>query len=155
MLGDPISLQDFIAESNRIERIFGYTEIDMEATKTFLEPKPELEVEHLEAYVLKIAGQRIREHEGMDVQVGTYLPPPGGVGIVHVLQELLHEVNELPPTWQKGLAYKTHRRYESLHPFMDGNGRSGRVLWLYMMGGVENVPLGFLHTYYYQSLDDK
>ena len=36
---------------------------------------------------------------------------------------------------------------------MDGNGRSGRVLWLYNMGGIERVPLGFLHTFYYQALD--
>ena len=50
-------------------------------------------------------------------------------------------------------AYVLHCRYESLHPFTDGNGRSGRALWLWMMGGIEEAPLGFLHTWYYQSLE--
>ena len=46
-------------------------------------------------------------------------------------------------------ACETHVRYELLHPFLDGNGRSGRALWLWLMG---QAPLGFLHTFYYQTL---
>ena len=49
-------------------------------------------------------------------------------------------------------AYTLHHEYETLHPFTDGNGRSGRVLWLWMLGGIKNTPLGFLHHWYYQSL---
>ena len=48
--------------------------------------------------------------------------------------------------------FAVHVAYENLHPFMNGNGRSGRALWLWHMGGIEKVPLGFLRTWYYQSL---
>lgn len=46
--------------------------------------------------------------------------------------------------------FTTHLRYESIHPFSDGNGRSGRALWLWQMKG--RAPLGFLHQFYYQTL---
>ena len=49
-------------------------------------------------------------------------------------------------------AWALHKHFESLHPFLDGNGRTGRALWLWMMGGIAQVPLGFLHTFYYQTL---
>ena len=48
-----------------------------------------------------------------------------------------------------------HLRYETLHPFMDGNGRSGRILWAWQMLHHDIAPgirLGFLHAFYYQTL---
>lgn len=48
-------------------------------------------------------------------------------------------------------AYDRHVRYETLRPFTDCNGRSGRALWLWDMKG--KAPLGFLNTWYYQSLE--
>lgn len=89
-------------------------------------------------------GSKLRRHPGMDVQVGRHFPPRGGTGIEAALIELLNEVNagKLTP-------YQAHIRYESLHPFMDGNGRSGRTIWLWQM---RYAPLGFLHHFYYQVL---
>jgi hypothetical protein len=43
--------------------------------------------------------------------------------------------------------YPAHIRYEKLHPFMDGNGRSGRAIWALMMRGRDPFSLPFLHRW--------
>ena len=48
--------------------------------------------------------------------------------------------------------YEFHQRFEHIHPFVDLNGRVGRAAWLHQMLEKQDVPLGFLHTWYYQSL---
>lgn len=67
-----------------------------------------------------------------------------------MLDKLLQRVRagELTPM-------RAHVEYETLHPFMDGNGRSGRVLWAWQMrrDGRDPLQLGFLHAFYYQALN--
>jgi Fic family protein len=52
--------------------------------------------------------------------------------------------------------FAAHVRYEHLHPFTDGNGRSGRAIWAWQMlyQGRGEIPLGFLHHFYYQSIQN-
>ncbi len=89
----------------------------------------------------------LRVLPGMDVRVGYHLPPPGGPGIEADLKELCNQALDLHP-------YELHQRFEQLHPFMDGNGRVGRMLWTWAMTQRDwSVRLGFLHTWYYQSLE--
>lgn len=144
----PITLRGFIAESNRIEGIHrAVTRGEMVAHEHLL-AAPALTVPLLESFVWTIAHAPIRKSVGMNVRVGNHLPPAGGPEIIGELTRLLWEGAPSP-----ALAYETHCRYEALHPFMDGNGRSGRAIWLWQMGGIERAALGFLHHFYYQTLN--
>ena len=139
------TLHDFVAESNRIEGIETVRDMEVEAHEHFL-AQP-ITVQSLEFFVLTVADALLRSKQGMNVRAGNHHPVAGGPMVRDLLQNLLDN-----PTVS---AFEAHRAYEAIHPFMDGNGRSGRVLWLHMMGGIEKVSLGFLHTFYYQSLDNR
>lgn len=53
-------------------------------------------------------------------------PPPEEVsGAMSALERYLHEGDSLPPLVRAGLA---HVQFETIHPFLDGNGRIGRLL---------------------------
>ena len=140
---NPFSLLDFVNESNRIEGMGDAEERELDAHVQLL-GEPRVTIEVLERFVQAIRGGPLRREFGMNVRIGRHTPTGGGPHIVESLQSLLDA---------KGTAYERHRHYEFIHPFMDGNGRSGRALWLHDMGGMRFAPLGFLHTWYYQSLD--
>jgi len=135
---------NFITESNRIEGIHRKpTEFEIEEYKRFMNLK-QVTIADLEQFVsVYQPGNRLRDMVGLDVRVGNYYPPKGKPEIRNELQAILDDLGVLT-------SYQTHCRYETLHPFTDCNGRSGRMLWLWQM---KYAPLGFLHTWYYQSLD--
>ena len=141
-----MNLNDFVIESNRIE---GINRVPLPeeiwAHERFL-VLDSIGLVDLEAFVNVVQpGATLRRRLGMNVRVGDHIAPPGGPDIEERLNDLLNTA-----TRDEADPYKTHLGYERLHPFMDGNGRSGRALWLWMMGG--NAPLGFLHQFYYQTL---
>lgn len=141
----PFTLEDFVTESNRIEGMGKPTKREMQAHVDLL-AAPRVAVEGLERFVWEVTeGQaKLRTQPGMNVMVGGHAAPRGGPLVETMLQEIL-DTSAHP--------FEVHVAYELLHPFMDGNGRSGRVLWLHRMGGIEMAPLGFLHTFYYQTLN--
>ncbi len=141
------NLEKFVEESNRIEGITSTEEFmdAMERTEKFLEIG-ELHIADVD--VFNTAGQ-LRERPGMNVRVGNHTPPEGGQRMVYKLSALVRKVNDgLKP-------YKNHIEFENLHPYMDGNGRTGRVIWLWQMVNQKgyDISLGFLHCWYYQTLD--
>ncbi len=146
-------LQEFVRESNRIEGINRILEHEVEGHRAFL--SSDATTEDIEMFIdVCVPGHRLRENLGMNVTVGNHTPPAGGPEVRGRLKEILfHAVENCDST-----PFRTHCLYEKLHPFTDGNGRSGRALWLWMMinqqaNGEEMVKdLGFLHCFYYQTL---
>lgn len=142
----PWDLIDFVNESNKIEGMGEASEQEIFAHKRLVELE-KLTILDLEAFVRTVQpGAILRRQVGLDVRVGRYIAPPGGPQIEIELGKLLGDANYGAP------AYEVHMRYETLHPFSDGNGRSGRAVWLWQQGEL-GAPLGFLHKFYYETLN--
>lgn len=144
-------LNAFIMESNAIENIHRMPTLkEVEEAKRFLGLK-QIKIEDMEKFVSVYApGNRLRTEKGCDVMIGGLLAPLGGVHIGYRLQKILDNVN-----YRNGSAYEIHMQYEQLHPFTDGNGRSGRMLWLWQMQETYEPKWGFLRSFYYQSFQQE
>jgi hypothetical protein len=143
-------LEQFVRESNLIEGIDRKPkDYELEAHRRLL-ACDFLSLKSVEDFVFDICGKRLRREPGMNVRVGPHVPRPGGPWIAIELEELLDRINarDLPP-------FAAHVAYEKVHPFMDGNGCSGRAVWAWMIlrEGQNPYSLPFLHRWYYQSLD--
>ena len=82
-----------------------------------------------------------------DIRDATFVPPPVPAmkEALHRLETFLHD-DELPPLIHAGMA---HAQFETIHPFMDGNGRVGRLLITFLLvhRGVVHRPLLYLSLY--------
>ena len=141
-------LTAFVKESNRIEGIERPpTREEVDVTFAFLQQSTPTVADVEGLVAVYESGAKLRIEEGMDVRVGSYVAPPGGPQIGGDLAGILKNLDAWTP-------FVTHRVYQDLHPFEDGNGRSGRAIWLWQMerfhGG---APLGFLHHWYFSSLE--
>ena len=154
-----MNMIDFVRESNRIEGILREpTEAEVRAHRAFL-TVDELTVYDLINLVKVLQpNAELRDRFSVPgVRVGGHIAPPSGPDIRGNLENILHRAKNvwynkiMPFTDEMGdNEWAIHCDYECLHPFTDGNGRSGRALWLWCKGGL--APLGFLHEFYYQTL---
>lgn len=155
------ALESFVKESNYIEGIYNVTQVEIAAHMSFLDLDV-VRVRDLTELCALLAGARLRGDRGMDVMVGDHVPPPGGPAILSALRELLEKAQDHEYGKPRPTPWAIHREYETLHPFMDGNGRTGRALWLWMhlrddptywvrMRSGEHYR-GFLQLFYYETL---
>ena len=85
---------------------------------------------------------------GCTLNEATFVPPPPEL-VPQALgdwEAFLHAEDDLPVLIRIGLA---HAQFETIHPFLDGNGRIGRLLitFLLMNGGVLHKPVLYLSYY--------
>jgi Fic family protein len=82
-------------------------------------------------------------------------PPPGAVGdLMSDLERFLHDrAVPLQELMRAGLA---HVQFETIHPFLDGNGRVGRLLITLLLchSGILHEPLLYLSLYLKQHRDE-
>ena len=90
--------------------------------------------------------------ENAPIQRATFVPPP--VPQMHAalddLERFLNDDHHLPALVHVGLA---HAQFETIHPFLDGNGRVGRLLITFMLvhHGILHRPLLYLSHYLKQN----
>lgn len=86
---------------------------------------------------------------GSTLNSATFVPPPHHLvpEALGDLEKFLHTQDKLPPLVKIGLA---HVQFETIHPFLDGNGRIGRLLITFLLTerGVLHKPVLYLSHYF-------
>lgn len=92
----------------------------------------------------------------------TFVPPavPDMKNALDDLEKFIHAQDDFPSLIKAGLI---HAQFETIHPFVDGNGRTGRMLITLFLhaAGLLELPVLYLSSYfkkhqkvYYQRLND-
>jgi Fic family protein len=88
---------------------------------------------------------------GSTLATAHFIPPPPHEmrGALHDLETFLHDEKPIPLLVKIGLA---HAQFETIHPFLDGNGRVGRLLITFLLCEkmVLRRPLLYLSYYFKQ-----
>lgn len=87
--------------------------------------------------------------QGATLRQATFIPPPAPEmkDSLHSFESFLHEDGRYPTLLEVGLA---HAQFETIHPFLDGNGRVGRLLntFLLVHRGMLRQPLLYLSHFF-------
>lgn len=89
------------------------------------------------------------------IESAAFVPPPPEVvpDLLGDLERFVHESPRLSPLIQAGLL---HYQFETIHPFLDGNGRLGRLLIVFFLILRDRLPapLLYLSPYFEQRRDE-
>jgi Fic family protein len=112
------------------------------------------ELERNNAGFRKLPGTALKDGAGRTV----YTPPQDPAEIVALMRGLEQFINDsellaVDPLIKMALI---HHQFESIHPFYDGNGRTGRILnVLYLVKeGLLDIPVLYLSSYIVQTKSD-
>lgn len=85
---------------------------------------------------------------GSSLRDATYVPPPPAAmqAALDNFEKFIHDETPMPVLLKIGLA---HAQFETIHPFLDGNGRVGRLLITFLLceRGILQRPLLYLSHY--------
>jgi Fic family protein len=88
---------------------------------------------------------------GCTLATATFVPPPHAAvpELLGDLEKFLHATDDLPPLVKIALA---HVQFETIHPFLDGNGRVGRLMITFLLTerGVLHKPVLYLSHFFKQ-----
>ncbi|MBK8989614.1 MAG: Fic family protein [Chloroflexi bacterium] len=86
---------------------------------------------------------------GSTIQTATYVPPPVDDmnQALNDMEKFIHERDDLPALIRLALV---HYQFEAIHPFLDGNGRVGRLLNTLLLHdwGLLSQPVLYLSAYF-------
>ena len=88
---------------------------------------------------------------GSTLETAAYVPPPVDemLAALGALESFIHEPSDLPPLIRLGLI---HYQFEAIHPFLDGNGRLGRLLIALLLSAWQLLPQPLLYlSAYFES----
>jgi Fic family protein len=117
-------------------------------------------IKNTEMDIRRIPGTTIANSSSGEV---IYTPPVGETVIRNLLsnwEQFIHGEEDLDPLIRMAIA---HYQFEAIHPFLDGNGRTGRIINILFLieRGLLSLPILYLSHYivrhkkeYYRLLDD-
>lgn len=92
---------------------------------------------------------------GGSIQNATYVPPPPQLieDALSNLEKFLHDDAYFPALIKIGLA---HAQFETIHPFLDGNGRVGRLLITFLLceRKILQTPVLYISRFFKKHRDD-
>ena len=81
---------------------------------------------------------------GSTLETAVYIPPPEEemLAALGAFENFIHSASDLPPLLRLGLI---HYQFEAIHPFLDGNGRVGRLLITLLLSAWKLLPQPLLY----------
>lgn len=140
------SAKEVLAYREAIEKGFSLVRENKLLTNNVIK-QIQLELEQNSAGFRTVPGTKLKRNDGEVV----YTPPQDGNQILSYMQNLERFINDedmsdLDPLIKMAII---HHQFESIHPFYDGNGRTGRIInVLYLViSGLLDLPILYLSRY--------